>query len=226
MASYPDLPNNRLIINGVDISETYGMILVDGYTLSPPSPKTYTVDIPGGNGVIDLTEAVFGDVVYNNRSQSFTFMLINPNTFESVKTDIFNFLQGRKYSYTMTMDPGYTYTGRFTVSSCSHSMYDIGKVGAIQVSVDAEPYKYKSTQTSTVTVNGTSTISLNSGRKKVIPTFTTTGNVTVTFGGTSYSLESGSSEVHDICFSKGSNSLTLTSTSSVSVTITYEWGDI
>ena len=62
---YPGLPNNRLIVNGVDLSTEYGMILLDGYTLSPPEPKTYTVDIPGGDGVIDLTEGLTGDVAYN-----------------------------------------------------------------------------------------------------------------------------------------------------------------
>ncbi len=66
MSTYPDLPNNRLIVNGVDLSVTYQMVLLDGYTLEPPEPKTYTVDIPGGNGIIDLTEALTNDVVYNN----------------------------------------------------------------------------------------------------------------------------------------------------------------
>ena len=73
MGTYPDLPDNRLIVNGVDLSVTYQMVLLDGYTLEPPKPKTYTVDIPGGNGVIDLTEALTGDVSYSNRTQKFTF---------------------------------------------------------------------------------------------------------------------------------------------------------
>ena len=58
--SYPDLPNNRLIVNGVDLSIRFQMVLLDGYTLEPPEPKTYTVDIPGGNGVIDLTRLLPG----------------------------------------------------------------------------------------------------------------------------------------------------------------------
>ena len=92
---YPGLPNNRLIVNGVDLSVRFQIALIDGYELNPPEPKTYTVDIPGGNGVIDLTEALTGDVAYNNRSQKFTFICINPNDFEKVKTKISNFLHGR-----------------------------------------------------------------------------------------------------------------------------------
>ena len=106
--SYPDLPNNRLIVNGVDLSIRFQMVLLDGYTLEPPEPKTYTVDIPGGNGVIDLTEALTGDVAYKNRKQEFTFAVIDVKNFEKVKTEVSNFLHGRAFDYTMTMDPGYT----------------------------------------------------------------------------------------------------------------------
>ena len=70
---YPNLPYNRLIVDGVDVSMKYRMVMADGYTLEPPEPKTYTIDIPGGDGVIDLTESLSGDVVYNNRHQEFTF---------------------------------------------------------------------------------------------------------------------------------------------------------
>ena len=49
--SYPDLPENRLIVNGVDLAVRYNMVLLDGYTLSPPEPKTTTVEIPGRDGV-------------------------------------------------------------------------------------------------------------------------------------------------------------------------------
>ena len=118
---YPGLPNNRLIVNGVDLSTEYGMILLDGYTLSPPEPKTYTVDIPGGDGVIDLTEGLTGDVAYNNREQEFTFAIIDVDNWERSKTMISNFIHGRLYDYKMTMDPEYTYHGRFTVEEYGHA---------------------------------------------------------------------------------------------------------
>ena len=38
--------------------------------INPPEPKFNTVDIPGANGSIDLTEVVSGDVVYQNRTGS------------------------------------------------------------------------------------------------------------------------------------------------------------
>ena len=129
---YPNYPKNRLIVGGVDLSERFKMVLLDGYTLTPPSPKTYIVDIPGGNGKLDLTESLFGDVTYDNRKLEFTFAIIGTENFEAVKTEITNFLHGKMLYFQMTMDPGYTYHGRFTISSYEHGMYDIGKVGCIK----------------------------------------------------------------------------------------------
>ena len=56
---YPDYPNNRLIVDGKDLTKEFGIILGDGYVMEPPSPKTYIVDIPSGNGKLDLTESLF-----------------------------------------------------------------------------------------------------------------------------------------------------------------------
>lgn len=69
--SYPDYPENRLIVNGVDLTLKYGLILIDGYKLDPPEVKKYEVDIPGGDGVIDLTDSLLGDTAYKNREIEF-----------------------------------------------------------------------------------------------------------------------------------------------------------
>ena len=77
-------PKNRLIVNGVDLAERLKMILTDDYTFTPPSIKTYKVDIPGGHGQLDLTEALFGDVVYDNRKEEYTFNLIDVDNFVAI----------------------------------------------------------------------------------------------------------------------------------------------
>ena len=169
MSTYPDLPNNRLIVNGVDLSVTYQMVLLDGYTLEPPEPKTYTVDIPGGNGIIDLTEALTNDVVYDNRKQEFEFALINVENFEWVKTELSNFLHGRKFDYTMTMDPGYTYHGRFSVKAYTHEAYSSGILGDIKISIDADPYKTKENIVYRLNATGGRLFRLESGRKPIHP---------------------------------------------------------
>lgn len=211
MSTYPDLPDNRLIVNGVDLSVTYQMVLLDGYTLEPPEPKTYTVDIPGGNGIIDLTEALTGDVVYNNRRQEFEFALINVENFERVKTELSNFLHGKAFDYTMTMDPGYTYHGRFTVSSYSHSAYSSGLLGDIKISIDANPYKIKKNCVYRLNATGGRLFRLESGRRPVHPIIECEQPCFITWNGTEYIIPAGTYRLNDILFEDGWNEIYINS---------------
>lgn len=211
MSTYPDLPDNRLIVNGVDLSVTYQMVLLDGYTLEPPEPKTYTVDIPGGNGIIDLTSALTGDVVYNNRHQEFEFALINIKDFENVKTELSNFLHGKAFNYTMTMDPGYTYHGRFTVSSYSHSAYANGILGNIKISVDADPYKLKEKCTYRLNATGGRTFRLESGRLPVHPTIECEQPTSIVWNGVEQIIPAGTYRLNDVLFQDGWNEIYINS---------------
>ena len=221
--SYPDYPNNRLIVDGVDLSVRFQMILLDGYTLSPPEPKTYTVDIPGGDGIIDLTSALTGDVAYSNRSQSFTFMVVEPDSFERVKTDVSNFLHGKSFDYQMTMDPGYTYHGRFSVTEYSHSVYAYpGLVGAFTVSVDADPYKLKGHMTYQLNATGGKMFRLESGRKPVHPVVECTQPCKVRWKNVIVQVPAGTYRLNDVLFTQGYNEIYINSWEFFNIT----WGEV
>lgn len=221
--SYPDYPNNRLIVDGVDLSVRFQMILLDGYTLSPPEPKTYTVDIPGGDGVIDLTSALTGDVAYSNRSQSFTFMVVDPDSFERVKTDVSNFLHGKSFDYQMTMDPGYTYHGRFSVAEYSHAVYAYpGLVGAFTVEVDAEPYKLKGHMTYRLNATGGKMFRLESGRKPVHPVVECTQPCKVRWKNVIVQVPAGTYRLNDVLFTEGYNEIYINSWTFYNIT----WGEL
>ena len=221
--SYPDYPNNRLIVDGVDLSVRFQMILLDGYTLSPPEPKTYTVDIPGGDGVIDLTSALTGDVAYSNRSQEFTFMVVDPDSFERVKTDVSNFLHGRSFDYQMTMDPGYTYHGRFTVNEYSHALYAYpGLVGVFTVSVDADPYKLKGHMTYKLNATGGKMFRLESGRKPVHPVVECTQPCKVRWKNVIVQVPAGTYRLNDVLFTQGYNEIYINSWAFYNIT----WGEL
>lgn len=210
--SYPDYPNNRLIVDGVDLSVRFQMILLDGYTLSPPEPKTYTVDIPGGDGVIDLTSALTGDVAYSNRSQSFTFMVVDPDSFERVKTDVSNFLHGKSFDYQMTMDPGYTYHGRFSVTEYSHAVYAYpGLIGVFSVDIDADPYKSKGLQTYQLNATGGKMFRLESGRKPVHPVIECTQPCRVRWKDVVTVVPVGTYRLNDVLFTQGFNEIYINS---------------
>ena len=205
--SYPDYPDNRLIVNGVDLTEKYGIILADGYTLAPPSPKTYKVNIPGGNGCIDLTESLLGDTAYENRKQEFTFYVINTENFETVKTAVSNFLHGKAYDYQITMDPGYTYHGRFSVTSYSHKAYSDGIVGTIKMEIDTNPFKYAKNRVYKVNAVGGITAYFESGRKRVRPVIETDNSLKVIYNGKLLTLPQGSWSINDLTFVNGVNSV-------------------
>lgn len=210
--SYPDYPNNRLIVNGVDLTIRYQMILLDGYTLSPPEPKTYTVDIPGGDGVIDLTNSLTGDVSFKNRQQEFVFMVVNPDSFERVKTDVSNFLHGKSFDYQMTMDPGYTYHGRFTVDGYSHKLYSYpGLVGTFSIKIDADPYKLKKHMTYNLNAAGGKMFRLESGRKPVHPVIECKQSSTVRWKDIIIQVPVGTYRLNDVLFTQGYNEIYINS---------------
>lgn len=209
MSSYPGLPDNRLIVGGIDLTSRFQLILIDGYELDPPEPKTYTVDIPGGNGVIDLTESLTNDVVYDNRKQKFTFKLIYPENFEKIKTQISNLLHGKAFDYTMTMDPEYTYHGRFTVESYSHDAYADGILGEIVVSIDANPYKIKTHCLYKLNATGGKEYRLESGRRPVHPVIECSQPCFLGFNKEEYKIPAGTYKLNDILFKEGFNTIWL-----------------
>lgn len=209
--TYPyTYPNNRLIVGGVDLTAEFDMILVDGYVLNPPEPKFYTVDVPGGNGVIDLTEVVGGDVSYSNREQEFTFKLIYPSMYEQTKTKLSNFLHGKMFNYKITMDPEYTYKGRFSIVSYTHVGLARGKLGEIVIKVSADPYKYKDEQVFRINGTGGKKYYFSSGRKKVHPTIHTSKGLSLVHKGLVTNVGIGSWRLNDVIFEEGVNELYIT----------------
>ena len=208
MTSYPyGYPSNRVIINDIDLTTEFQLVLIDGYDLNPPEPKFYTVDIPGGNGVIDLSESLGGDVAFKNREQTFTFKILYPGMFEATKTAVSNFLHGRYYEYKLTWDPAYTYRGRFSIVSYSHEAMDRGQLGEIVISVSADPYKYLPQRVYRVNAIGGGKYFLPSGRKPVRPVIQTERPTTVTFKGETIQLGVGTFRMNDFLFQEGVNEL-------------------
>ena len=207
LAHYPRLPDQRIIVGGVDISERFNIALIDGYELNPPDVKTYTVDIPGGNGVIDLTEALTGDVVYEQREQSFEFKCIYPESFERVKTQLSNFLHGRSFDYQLSFDPGYTYHGRFKVNTYSHEGYVGGIVGDFNITITADPYKLKEHCAYRLNATGGRLYRFESGRRPVHPTIECENVCYVTWQGKEMTVPAGTYRLNGVVFREGVNEL-------------------
>lgn len=82
-----------------------------------PSIKSNYVDIPGSDGVLDLTTALTGRPTYGNRQGSFEFLVMNDygNWYDRYST-IANYLHGRTFQAVLNDDPMFYYEGRFSVN--------------------------------------------------------------------------------------------------------------
>ena len=195
-------------------------LILGAKTIGTPSPKTEAIDIPGGDGVLDLTE-FFGETKYSNRNLSFEFSsVVIPEDFMSLFSMVQNALHGKKMKITLDDDPGWFYMGRISVSEWKVDR----NIGKLVVDCDCEPYKYQISPTViTKAISGTSSINLPNSRKRVVPEVKVTSGsgLTVTFGsGSVWTLASGSYLLPELELVEGDNPVTVSGTGSITFTYT------
>lgn len=106
---------------------------------APPKPKTTYIDIPGGNGTLDLSESLTGYPVYENRTGSFKFRVMNDYVpWYERYSEIMNYLHGRVMNAVLADEPNYFYNGRFTVDN-----WESGNTWSIiTIGYNVNPYKW------------------------------------------------------------------------------------
>lgn len=188
-------------------------------TIGSPSVKTATVNIEGGDGVLDYTE-YFGGVMFNNRQLYFEFETIVPQAqFPALYSNILSALNGQKVHIVLDEDSDFYYVGRLAISDFTNEK----GVGSIQIDCDCEPYKYKLTETVvTKSVSGTTTIILSNLRKRVVPEIATDAEMTIEFNGVSTTASAGIFQIPTLELSEGTNTVTVTGTGTI--TFTYREG--
>jgi phage-related protein len=195
-------------------------LILSSKTIGTPPPKTETIGIPGGDGVLDLTE-YFGDTKYGNRKLSFDFSsVVIPEDFMSLFSMVQNALHGKKMNIILDDDPGWYYTGRISVSEWKADR----NIGTLVVDCDCDPYKYQMSPTVVSrSISGTSTITLANSRKRVVPEVkvTSSSGLTVTFGsGSVWTLASGSYLLPELELTEGNNTVTVSGTGTIVFTYT------
>lgn len=106
---------------------------------APPKPKTTYIDIPGGNGTLDLSESLTGYPIYENRTGSFKFRVMNDYVeWHERYTEIMEHLHGRSMNAILADDPDYFYKGRFTVDSWASG----DTWSEITIGYTVDPYKW------------------------------------------------------------------------------------
>lgn len=218
--------------------EDFGLIL-QKKDLSLPKPKTEKVEVTGRNGAIDLTESLVDEVTFENRSITFTFVVLNGLLYWSkALSELTNYLHGRKMQIILDADKTFYYYGR----CCVNEFKSNRRLATIVVECDCEPFKIEVNgagmpwlwdtfsfvngiiHLNEVTVSETKMVNLLNRRKIVSPTFTCSAAMTVTHEGTRYSLPKGKTTVYDIRLQEGDNNVTFTGNGTVK--IEYKGGSL
>ena len=97
--------------------DDYHLIPLTRPVFNPPTQKTNLIDIPGADGSLDLSNALTGYPVYDNRQGSMEFAVDNDFKEWTVAfSDILNHVHGRTLDVFLEDDPNFIYKGRFAVN--------------------------------------------------------------------------------------------------------------
>lgn len=192
-------------------------LILTSKEIGSPAVKEKKIDIDGADGALDLTE-FFGEAKFENVTHKFEFTTIVPTEqFFSLFSNVKNALHGKKMRIILDSDPLFYYVGRLKVSSFTNEK----NIGKITVEADCEPYKYKLAKTvKSFTVNGTQAITLKNGRKRAVPSITTTASMNIVFGEFTWAVQAGTFTLPELELTEGNNNVTVTGVGNI--TFTYQ----
>lgn len=194
---------------------------------NPPSVKENTVDIPGGDGVLDLTASLAGRPTYNNRTGSWTFYVQNGfKDWTVLYSEIMVYLHGQTFIAVLEDDPGYYYEGRFSVNSWKSDK----DYSQIVIDYNVGPYKKDISSTGSdwlwdsfnfetgvirnyknLSVLTSLTVTVIGDMMENVPTIIASASgMQVEYEGETYSLSKGANVIPKIILRSGENDLTFT----------------
>lgn len=212
--------DSEVLAGAADFEESYNLSKM-GYGVSTPEPRTNMVEIPGRNGLLDLTGNL-GPVTYGQRSVWFAAMMVDtPRRLTQRYSAILNKYHGQRCKLVLDDEPDYYYDGRCAVS---REYIDNG-AQAIRFDLDADPLKYPVYASdedwlwdpfnfetgvirnySNITINGTTTVGVIAYEQPESPKFYVTLNqgqtsIKMVFGEDTYYLHAGMNSFPQIVIS-------------------------
>ena len=215
-------------------------------TFAMPPVKTSFVDIPGGDGSLDLTTALTGRPVYGNRQGSFEFLVMNDYGYWADRySEIAGYLHGQNFRAILDDDPEYYYEGRFSVNQWKSDPhwslitinYNVGPYKKSLLSIGErwlwDPFDFETGVIKVyknIVVNGendddgTYTTTYIGDSFEISPIITcskvnndTPFRMTMTFKGQTFTLNPGTNVLDTITFDEGDNELTFVGKGRVSI---------
>ena len=129
---------NGVIFNDKHTYRDWGLLLRSRPQITPPAPKLKMISVPGSDRIIDLTQALTGEVHYEPRTISFEFVTGAPReTLANLHSDILTYMHGKTVKIIMDDDPNWYYTGRVTVGDLEADK----RTATLTMTATVEPYK-------------------------------------------------------------------------------------
>lgn len=205
-----------------------------GKDIQAPEPKTNYVMLDGVSGSLDFTEALTGEVTYNDRTITASFMCSegsHPER-EQLLRRITNSLHGRRVQIIEPDDPDHYFEGRVKITNA------VNRAAYLEFTVEAvcDPWRYALEDTTRTVVlspiftpdgyilEKTDLFLTNGGVRTLCPSITVDGVVQVGYNGNFVELKTGSYRIAEIKLPPGDTVLTLGGNSypwETSVAFTY-----
>lgn len=205
-------------------------------TIGLPEPKKILIDIPGGDGVLDLSESLTGRMQYGTRKLEFEFDARDCSyaDWADLTSNIAAKIHGKRMHISLDDDPCYYYDGTIELSTTKSN----NVTAKIVISATCQPYKMElagsledwvwdtfSFETGIIreyanmVVDGKLEFILYGNQKEVVPTFYVDADdgLKVEFENTTYDLKDGENKLLSIIIKGGENKLVFTGNGKVSI---------
>ena len=227
-----------ILFDNINTYRDFGLIVQDIFISEPPVKEEY-VDIPGGDGKLDFSTALTGDVKYDNRTIRIELAKSKKENCYCEYSKIQNALHGKNMKIILSKDPNFYYIGKVKVKDFER--YTV--LQNIVIECDVEPYKYDLTssaedwlwdpfnfedgiinETNEINVVGSKEVIIYGRRKRVSPWITCENAMQVIFNSNTYNLSAIKQKVLDIVIIEGKNTLEFVGNGKV--TIDYRGGSL
>ena len=201
---------------------------------NPPTVKENMVNIPGGDGVLDLTASLAGRPTYNNRTGSWTFYVQNGfKDWSVVDSEIMVYLHGQTFKAILEDDPAYFYEGRFSVNQWKSDK----DYSQIVINYNVGPYKKEINNTGSdwlwdpfnfetgiirnyknLSELTSLTVVVEGDMMDSVPIIIASASgMQVTYEGKTYSLSKGANTIPQIVLHSGENTLVFTGQGTITI---------
>lgn len=130
----------KVYLNNTDVQETYGLML-GSKEISTPERQVITIEVPGRDGVLDVTDQLYSEPKYKNRTIELKFFnvrgLKNRAEWPDMFSTILTAFHGKIVTIRFSKDPNYYYSGR-----CFVECEEKGGSRGFIMTFDCDPYKY------------------------------------------------------------------------------------